>query len=84
MMDPDQIEVTLKAEFPDAEFELVDLTGTKDHYELNIASSAFEGLTPIRQHKLVYQALGGAVGSAIHALALHTFSPAAWAARKAP
>ena len=35
----------------------------------------FEGRSRIEQHKLVYGALGAAVGREIHALALHTKTP---------
>jgi len=77
-MDPAEIKRRLLAEFPDARCELIDLTGTSDHYELHIASDVFRGLSPIRQHRLVYQAIGQDVGTAIHALALKTYLPEAW------
>ena len=40
-----------------------------------MTSPAFEGLSRIEQHKLVYGALGSDVGGAIHALALKTVAP---------
>jgi stress-induced morphogen len=33
----------LLAALPDADLELVDLTGTEDHYQARIVSLAFEG-----------------------------------------
>jgi stress-induced morphogen len=78
MIDPDQIRSLLGAAFPGAEIELVDLTGTRDHYQARIVSPAFEGKTPIEQHRLVYSALGDAMQGPIHALALKTYTPAAW------
>lgn len=80
-MSPEVLKAMVKQAFPDAELELKDLTGTQDHYELHIASSVFEGLTPIKQHRLVYAALEGRVGQEIHALALKTYTPAAWRRR---
>jgi len=77
-MDPEAIRGRLLATFPDALCELVDLTGTQDHYELHIASDAFRGLPALRQHRLVYQALGQDVGTAIHALALKIYLPEQW------
>jgi stress-induced morphogen len=71
-MTPAALKERLVAAFPDAEVEIVDLTGTLDHYEVRIASSAFAGKSRIAQHKLVYEALGESVGGAIHALALKT------------
>jgi len=81
-MKPEQVEAMVRGQFPDAEIELKDLTGTEDHYELYIASSRFLGLPPVRQHRLVYAALGDHVGREIHALALKTYLPEQWAARE--
>jgi stress-induced morphogen len=71
-MTPGALKERLVRAFPDAEVEIVDLTGTEDHYEVRISSSAFAGKSRIAQHKLVYEALGESVGGAIHALALKT------------
>jgi stress-induced morphogen len=57
--------------------EIEDLTGGGDHLQVNVVSSAFNGLTRIQQHQLVYGALKQELASeAIHALALQTSSPA--------
>jgi len=78
MMEPSEVERLLEAAFPDGEIELVDLTGTKDHYQARVVSNAFEGKSPIEQHQLVYRALGSAMSGPIHALALKTYTPSAW------
>ncbi|NUN14810.1 MAG: BolA family transcriptional regulator [Myxococcales bacterium] len=57
-----------------------DMTGTGDHFEATVISSAFEGKSLVAQHQLVYGALGPAMGGPIHALALKTMTPAQWAA----
>ncbi len=62
--------------FPDAEIEIVDLAGDGDHYRARIVSSAFAGMPRVRQHQLVYAALKGQMGGALHALALETSAPA--------
>ena len=79
MMEPDDVRSQLVSAFPDADVELVDLTGTKDHYQARIVSSAFAGKSPVEQHQLVYRALGEAMNGPIHALALKTYTPEAWA-----
>jgi stress-induced morphogen len=79
MIAPNEVERLLKARFGDAELELIDLTGTHDHYQARIVSSAFGGKTLIEQHQLVYQALGSLMSGPIHALALRTYTPEAWA-----
>lgn len=58
--------------------EVRDLTGTKDHYEATVVASGFEELNRVRQHQLVYKALGDLMSGPVHALALHTHTPAAW------
>jgi stress-induced morphogen len=79
MIEPTEVERLLRTRLSDAELELVDLTGTQDHYQARIVSSAFSGKTLIEQHQLVYGALGLAMSGAIHALALKTYTPEAWA-----
>lgn len=70
------LEAELKAAFPDAEIRIDDLAGDNDHYRARIVSSAFTGLSRVRQHQLVYAALKGKVGGELHALALETQAPA--------
>lgn len=77
-MTPDELRSQLASAFPDAEIEVVDLTGTQDHYQARIVSAAFEGKTLVQQHQLVYRALGAALDGAIHALGLKTYTPKTW------
>ena len=62
--------------FPDAEIIIDDLAGDGDHYRARIVSTAFAGLSRVRQHQLVYAALKGQMGGELHALALETSAPA--------
>jgi stress-induced morphogen len=73
MPSPATIRSRLLAAFPDARVEVTDLTGTEDHFQALVVTSAFEGKSRVDQHKMVYAALGDALASgAIHALALTT------------
>jgi stress-induced morphogen len=64
------------AALPGADVEVVDYTGTGDHFRAVVVSDAFRGLSRVEQHKLVYRALDGDMGDhAIHALALTTRVP---------
>jgi stress-induced morphogen len=57
--------------------EVEDLTGGGDHLQVKVVSTAFDGLSRIKQHQLVYGALRQELASeAIHALALQTATPA--------
>lgn len=81
MISPDQVESMIKAELPDAQVQIQDLTGGGDHYQVVIVSSAFEGKALVQQHQIVYGAVRQAMSSeAIHALSLKTYTPKSWAA----
>jgi stress-induced morphogen len=82
MMEPEDVKKLLVQAFPDADVDLVDMTGTRDHYQLRIVCGAFTGKNLIEQHQLVYRALGDAMSGPIHALALKTYAPEAWAKLK--
>ena len=71
----DELRDKLAAAFPDAQVHVEDLTGGGDHYAATIVSAAFEGKLPIARHRMVYAALGDAMQSDIHALALTTRTP---------
>ncbi len=74
-MDAHEIEGLIKASFPDAQVEIRDLAGDGDHYAATVVSSAFKGRYRVQQHQLVYAALQGRMGGALHALALQTSAP---------
>ncbi|MCB1512587.1 MAG: BolA family transcriptional regulator [Hyphomicrobiaceae bacterium] len=71
-MDANEIEKLIKAALPDADVTIKDLAGDGDHYAAHVVSSAFKGMTRVRQHQLIYDALGGRMGGVLHALALTT------------
>ena len=73
-MDAGDIEALLRAAFPDADIAITDLAGDGDHYKAQITSAAFAGKSRVAQHQMVYAALQGRMGGALHALALETKS----------
>jgi stress-induced morphogen len=74
-MDVGEIERLIKDALPDARIEIKDLRGDGDHYAAHVESAAFTGKTLVQQHQIVYAALQGRVGNALHALALKTSTP---------
>ena len=56
-----------------------EVRGDGRHWEAVIVSPAFEGLSKIRQHQLVYAALGDRMREEIHALSMTTLTPEQWA-----
>ncbi len=75
-MDAHEIERLIKVTFPDAQVEIRDLAGDGDHYAATITTAAFKGKSRVQQHQMVYAALKGNMGGALHALALTTQVPA--------
>lgn len=72
-MDKSFIENTLKSNFPDADLAVHDMTGGGDHWEVQISSSLFKGLSRVQQHQLVMKSFQSELQSgALHALALIT------------
>ena len=74
-MAANEIEELIRAALPDAEVEIRDLAGDGDHYAARVVSRDFEGLNRVKQHQLVYRALGGRMGGELHALQLETAVP---------
>jgi stress-induced morphogen len=70
-----ELEAHLREAFPDASIEIDDLAGDGDHYRARIVSTAFAGVSRVRRHQMVYGALKGKMGGALHALALETSTP---------
>jgi stress-induced morphogen len=70
-----EIEALIVASIPNARVEIIDLAGDGDHYEARVTAEAFRGLPLVKQHKLVYDALGGRMGGELHALKLKTGTP---------
>ena len=69
------IEKLIVEALPDAKVEIRDLAGDGDHYAATVISSAFKGKSRVQQHQMVYDALRGQMGGALHALALQTGVP---------
>ena len=70
-----EIEALIKAAMPDAHVVIEDLAGDGDHYAATVVSGAFKGRSRVQQHQMVYAALQGRMGGALHALALQTSAP---------
>ena len=83
-----RIEEILRRELQPVHFELHDesaqhvghpgATSGGGHYRVVIVSVRFEGLSLLKQHRLVHDALAELFGERIHALALKTVAPSAW------
>lgn len=52
--------------------------GSESHFKLTVVSEAFEGKRPVARHQQVYAAVASVREQGIHALAIHTYTPAEW------
>ena len=79
MFDPEKIDSMIRASFDVTHVDVVDLTGTRDHYSVVVVSPEFDGKLPIKQHRMVNAALAEPLASGeIHALQLKTLTPTEW------
>ena len=46
-----------------------------DHFAVVVVSPAFEGRSLVQQHQMVYDALGDAMTTDVHALEIETYTP---------
>ncbi len=74
-MSAGELEDLIRAALPDSQIEISDLRGDGDHYSARVISSEFVGKSRVQQHKMVYDAIKGGMGEALHALALQTSIP---------
>ena len=78
MVEASSIEQSIRAGLACTHLEV---RGDGAHFEAVVVSPAFAGLARVRQHQLVYAALGERMRDEIHALSMQTFSPEEWASR---
>ncbi|MBR9792767.1 MAG: BolA family transcriptional regulator [Gammaproteobacteria bacterium] len=55
--------------------------GAQSHFKVTVVSEAFEGLRLIARHRQVNALVAEALAGPVHALALHTYTPAEWQQR---
>ncbi|MFW5954945.1 MAG: BolA family protein [Guyparkeria sp.] len=82
------LEDTLRAELAPEFLEITDESGQhagdrqETHFRVVVVSDRFEGQPLIRRHRLTQDPLKPAFEAGMHALALHTYTPAEWAERQ--
>jgi BolA protein len=57
--------------------------GSESHFKIVAVSDQFEGKMLIARHRMINQLLADELAGPIHALALHTMTPAEWAEKGA-
>jgi stress-induced morphogen len=73
MIEGDAVAGLLRRTMPDAQVQIFDLTGTKDHLRVSVRSKAFAGKSLLDRHRMVEAALQEArADGRIHALEIRT------------
>ena len=73
MIDETTMVGMIRAVMPDAQIMIVDRNGTMDHFNVSVASKAFEGKSLMDRHRMVEGALKAARSDGrIHALEIKT------------
>ena len=76
-MTPEEVEARIESALEECEATVEYARGAHDddHLEATVVSPAFEGRSLVDQHEMVYDALGDAMTTDIHALELTTRTP---------
>lgn len=53
----------------------------RGHFSVRVVAERFAGLTVVRRHRLVYEAVGDLMTTDIHALSIHALAPGEAAGR---
>jgi stress-induced morphogen len=69
----DTLRALLEDAFPDGTVEVLDRTGGGDHFHVTVASTSFDGISLVEQHRLVNRALAAPLADGtIHELRITT------------
>ena len=52
--------------------------GSESHFKITIVCEDFEGKLPVARHRIINKILAEELTGTIHAMALHTMTPAEW------
>lgn len=74
-MTKEQMRERLSAAYPDGAVEVIDMTGTQDHWQVAVESSAFKGLSRIQQQRHVMNVFEAELKTGeVHALTIKTIT----------
>ena len=71
MISVEEVRKRIEDALPGAVVQVGTFSG-HDHFEATVTAPQFEGKSLVEQHRMVYAALDGLLGGAMHALALKT------------
>lgn len=68
----DQIKEEVARALPGAKVQIIDTTGTGDHFHATVVWAGFKGKSLLEQHQMVMAPLQEGLKEAIHALSIKT------------
>lgn len=83
-MDTDRVAELIEDRVPDARAEVQTPRSAEEdaHFAAVVVSPSFEGKSLVQQHQMVYDAVGDAMTTDIHALEMKTFTPEEYEGRE--
>lgn len=78
MFSADRIQRILEEKLPACIARVNDDANDGEHFSAEVTSDAFAGVPLVKQHQLIYAALGDHMKHDIHALQLKTYPPERW------
>jgi acid stress-induced BolA-like protein IbaG/YrbA len=80
-MQTHEITTLIHRVLPSAQVDVVDTVGDGNHFQATVIAEEFIGLTMLKQHKMVYEAVQDYLDDGrLHALSLKTYTPEQWQA----
>jgi stress-induced morphogen len=87
-METSELEALIEAEIEDAQATVTmprvhhDQQAEDAHYAAVVVSPAFEGVSLVDQHKMVYDAIGDEMTRSVHAMEIETYTPEEYEAKQ--
>ena len=83
-MTADELKARIQQLHPETLVNVTDLTGTMDHWQVEVVSPVFEGKLTFERQKMIMALLKNEIATEeVHALTMKTFSPAQYQAKQA-
>ena len=60
---------------PEAQIDVVDLTGTQDHFHVRVICSSFEGMRPLQRQKIILNHFKPYIPHEVHAIDIRCMTP---------
>ncbi len=77
-MTEEDVKGRISSVFNDAKIQVIDTTGTGDHFSAVVISDKFDGKSLVQRHQMVYASVSDVLTGELHALQLKTFTLEEW------